>query len=203
MTRRPLRRDRQQHAGSAGRRALPVNARSTAASRGYGRHVGALTDRRVLIVGASKGLGAAFVDSLAREGAQVFAAARTIPSASELPRGVRAASCDVREPESCRAVVAECIDHLGGLDALVYAPGVAVVTELRDATSDHWRSVFETNVIGSGLVTAAAVDHLAATEGIAVFFSSVSAHVTPPWVGIGLYAASKAALEKSVQVWKL
>ena len=109
----------------------------------------------------------------------------------------------MREPESCRAVVAECIDHLGGLDALVYAPGVAVVTELRDATSDHWRSVFETNVIGSGLVTAAAVDHLAATEGIAVFFSSVSAHVTPPWVGMGLYAASKAALEKSVQVWKL
>ena len=165
--------------------------------------MGGLTDRRVLVVGASRGLGAAFVDRLAREGAQVVAAARSMPPSSEMPRGVRATRCDVRDPEACRAVVAECVDHLGGLDALVYAPGVTVVTELRDATPDHWRSVFETNVIGAGLVTAAAVDHLAASDGIAVYFSSVSAHVTPPWVGMGLYAASKAALEKSVQVWKL
>ena len=36
-----------------------------------------------------------------------------------------------------------------------------------------------------------------------MYLSSVSAHVTPPWIGMGLYAASKVALEKSVEVWKL
>src|SRR3954447_10081052 len=68
---------------------------------------------------------------------------------------------------------------------------------------EHWRTVFELNVFAANLVTAAAIPHLEASGGTAIFLSSVSAHVTPPWVGMGLYAASKVALEKTVEVWKL
>jgi NAD(P)-dependent dehydrogenase (short-subunit alcohol dehydrogenase family) len=45
--------------------------------------------------------------------------------------------------------------------------------------------------------------HLEASHGVAIYLSSVSAHVTPPWVGMGLYLASKVALEKCAEVWKL
>ncbi len=51
----------------------------------------------------------------------------------------------------------------------------------------------------AGAVTAAAIPHLEASGGVAIYFSSVSAHVTPPWVGMGLYAASTVALEKCVE----
>jgi len=168
--------------------------------------VGILEGRRLLVVGASRGLGRAFVTRLTTDGARVFAAARNTEQLAELAEGsdhVRVTRCDVRDPESCSEVVATAVNELGGLDGLVYAPGITVITELWKATPDHWRSVLETNVVGAALVTSAAIAHLEASDGAAIYLSSVSAHVTPPWIGMGLYAASKVALEKCVEVWKL
>lgn len=130
----------------------------------------------------------------------MVAAARTEPAGTA---GVHTLTCDVREPDSCAAVVTAAVAHLGGLDALIYAPGVTVITELKNASAEHWHTVLDTNLIGAGLVTAAAIEHLEATDGIVVFLSSVSAHLTPPWIGMGLYAMSKVALEKTAEVWKL
>jgi len=168
--------------------------------------VGVLEGRRLLVVGASRGLGRAFVKRLVADGARVVAAARDTEQLAQLAQEtdrVHATRCDVRDPESCTEVVATAVSALGGLDGLIYAPGITVVTELWKATPDHWRSVFETNVVGAGLVTAVAIPHLEASDGTAIYLSSVSAHVTPPWIGMGLYAASKVALEKCVEVWKL
>ena len=55
---------------------------------------------------------------------------------------------------------------------------------------------------GAALVTAAAVPHLHASSGTAVYLSSVSASQTPPWPGLGAYAVSKAALDKLVEAWR-
>ena len=65
-----------------------------------------------------------------------------------------------------------------------------------------WRRIFDTNVIGASLITAAALPHLAKSSGTAVYLSSVSASVTPPWPGLGAYAVSKAALDKLVEAWR-
>jgi NADP-dependent 3-hydroxy acid dehydrogenase YdfG len=62
--------------------------------------------------------------------------------------------------------------------------------------------VFDTNVTGAALVTTAALPHLTASAGTAVYFSSVSASQTPPWPGLGAYAVSKAALDKLVEAWR-
>jgi NAD(P)-dependent dehydrogenase (short-subunit alcohol dehydrogenase family) len=126
-----------------------------------------------------------------------------MPNDLEGGRRLHILTCDVRNPSSCTDAVQSAVELLGGLDGLIYAAGVTVVTELSEATSENWLKVMETNVIGAGLVTAAAAPHLEASEGVAVYLSSVSAHVTPPWIGMGLYAASKVALEKCVEVWKL
>ena len=165
--------------------------------------MGVLEGQRILVVGASRGLGQAFVRRLLLEGSSVVAAARTL--SQDLPSNdkVRQFTCDVRDPSKCVELVASAVDHLGALDALIYAPGVTVVTELQKASAEHWHTVLETNVVGAGLITASALPHLESSEGVAIYLSSVSAHVTPPWVGMGLYAASKVALEKCVEVWKL
>jgi NAD(P)-dependent dehydrogenase (short-subunit alcohol dehydrogenase family) len=169
--------------------------------------MGALDGKRALVVGASKGLGRAVALRLSREGAAVALAARSTELLEELQRECATeaivVACDVRDPDACEAVVARTTEAFGGLDALVYAPGKGVVSELWKTTQDQWRLALDINVVGAGLVTGAAVPHLEASQGAAIYFSSVSAHVLPPWIGMGLYLASKVALEKCVQVWKL
>jgi NAD(P)-dependent dehydrogenase (short-subunit alcohol dehydrogenase family) len=110
--------------------------------------------------------------------------------------------CDVTDEESCRSSIAEAAAGLGGIDALVYTPGIGPLAKLVDTDAETWRQVFETNVTGAALITTAAVPHLAETGGAAVYLSSVSASMTPPWPGLGAYAVSKAALDKLVEAWR-
>ena len=108
-----------------------------------------------------------------------------------------------RRRASCRSAIAEAADGLGGIDALVYTPGIGPLAKLVDTDADTWRRVFDTNVTGAALVTAAAVPHLAESAGAAVYLSSVSASQTPPWPGLGSYAVSKAALDKLIEAWRV
>jgi NAD(P)-dependent dehydrogenase (short-subunit alcohol dehydrogenase family) len=123
-------------------------------------------------------------------------------AAKEAGAGAVAITCDVTDEASCRSAIAEAVAELGGIDALVYTTGIGPLVRLADTDAETWRRVFDTNVTGAALVTAAALPHLAASAGTAVYFSSVSASQTPPWPGLGAYAVSKAALDKLVEAWR-
>src|SRR5207302_8111259 len=158
-----------------------------------------LDGRRVLVVGASRGIGRAIGLACSLEGASVAFAARTRARleavVAECEGKAVAVECDVRDGPSARAAVATAVAAIGGLDTLVYAAGIMPFTELPQATVDEWRDVFETNVIGAGVVTAAAVDELRDAGGHAIYLSSESAQYRPEaWRGIGVYVASKRAL---------
>ncbi|HET8618694.1 MAG TPA: SDR family oxidoreductase [Acidimicrobiales bacterium] len=159
-----------------------------------------------MVVGASSGLGRCLGIGLAQRGAQVALLARRRAmlddAAKEAGPGTLVVECDVTDGESCRSAVAEAAAGLDGIDALVYAPGIGPLAKLVDTDADTWHRVFATNVTGAALVTAAAVPHLAASGGAAVYLSSVSASHTPPWPGLGAYAVSKAALDKLVEAWR-
>jgi NAD(P)-dependent dehydrogenase (short-subunit alcohol dehydrogenase family) len=161
---------------------------------------------RTIVVGASSGLGRCIGVGLARRGARTALLARRLErleaAAAEAGPGTIALSCDVTSTESCRSAIDEAVAELGGLDALVYTPAIGPLSSLVDLDAATWREVFDTNVIGASLVTAAAVPHLAETEGVAIYLSSVSASLTPPWPGLGAYAVSKAALDKLVEAWR-
>jgi NAD(P)-dependent dehydrogenase (short-subunit alcohol dehydrogenase family) len=73
---------------------------------------------------------------------------------------------------------------------------------MADMDADTWRRVFDTNVTGAALATAAAIPHLTTSAGTGIYLSSVSASMTPPWPGLGAYAVSKAALDKMVEAWR-
>ena len=161
---------------------------------------------RTVVVGASSGLGRCIGIGLAQRGAKTALLARRQQrlegAAEEAGPGTLAITCDVTDAESCRSALSQAADGLGGIDALVYAPGVGPLVRLADMDADTWRHVFDTNVIGAALVTAAALPHLTESSGTAVYLSSVSASVTPPWPGLGAYAVSKAALDKLVEAWR-
>jgi NAD(P)-dependent dehydrogenase (short-subunit alcohol dehydrogenase family) len=161
---------------------------------------------RVVVVGASSGLGRCIGIGMAKRGASVALMARRRDklddAVAEAGAGARAIDCDVTDPASCRSAIEEAADALGGIDAIVYAPGIGPLARLVDTDADTWRRVFDTNVTGAALFTTAALPHLMASGGRAVFLSSVSASMTPPWPGLGAYAVSKAALDKLVEAWR-
>jgi NAD(P)-dependent dehydrogenase (short-subunit alcohol dehydrogenase family) len=161
---------------------------------------------RTVVVGASSGLGRCIAIGLAQRGSQVALLARRKArldsAAREAGPGTLAIACDVTDEASCRAAIEEAARSLGGIDALVYTPAVGPLSRLVDTDADTWRRVFDTNVTGAALITAATVPHLAATAGTAAFLSSVSASLTPPWPGLGAYIVSKAALDKLVEAWR-
>ena len=165
-----------------------------------------MTTLRVAVVGASSGLGRCIGVGLARRGAHVALMARRKDrlddAVAEAGEGTVAVRCDVTDQQSCTDAVEVAARALGGIDALVYAPGIGTLAKLADLDLDTWRRTFDTNVIGASLVTAAAIPHLQATSGTAIYLSSISASMTPPWPGLGSYAVSKAALDKLVEAWR-
>jgi NAD(P)-dependent dehydrogenase (short-subunit alcohol dehydrogenase family) len=161
---------------------------------------------RIVVLGASSGLGRCIGVGLAERGAHVALLARRRDrlevAAKEAGPDALAIECDVTDAESCRAAIADAAAGLGGIDGLVYAPGIGPLVRLVDTDAETWRRVFETNVTGAALVTAAAIPHLTESAGVAAYLSSVSASLTPPWPGLGAYAVSKAALDKLVEAWR-
>jgi NAD(P)-dependent dehydrogenase (short-subunit alcohol dehydrogenase family) len=117
--------------------------------------------------------------------------------------GAVAIECDVTDQASVTAAIAKAAADLGGIDALVYTPAVGPLARLADTDAETWNNVFATNVTGASLVTSAAISHLTESHGRALYLSSVSASLTPPWPGLGAYAVSKAALDKMVEAWRV
>jgi len=170
-----------------------------------------LATRRLLIVGASSGIGAATARAAIHAGAAVVLAARRVErlealvssAASATARGHGiAVPCDVRSPDSIAAAIDRAVDELSGLDTVLYATGITHLAPLAETRTDDWRALFETNVVGAALVTAAALPALrrASERGRVGYLSSHS--VPQPWPGLVAYAATKAALETMIQGWR-
>jgi NAD(P)-dependent dehydrogenase (short-subunit alcohol dehydrogenase family) len=167
-----------------------------------------LSGQRVLVLGASSGIGRAVAEVAANAGARLAVAARRGDRLEQLAASVcanggeaHALACDVARDADCRAVVERTLARLGGLDALVYAPGLSPLVRLTDATRDAWRDVLDTNLIGASQLTAAALPHLRTSRGRAVYVGSYSARQTLP--GIALYSVSKLALAGLVAAWRM
>ena len=146
---------------------------------------------RLLVVGASAGIGRAVATQAAAGGASVVAAARRGDRLAELD--AHQVVGDVTVDADCDRIVAEAVAHLGALDAVVYTVGASPLMPLADATSADWQSVFATNVIGAAQVITAAAPQLLATDGRAVVLSSKAA--TDPFPHLSLYSTSKVALD--------
>src|SRR6476660_23971 len=128
---------------------------------------------RVAVVGASGGLGRCIAVGLGRRGADVALLARRRErlesAAAEIGGHAVAFECDVTDEASCKSAMAGVAAALGGIDALVYCPGIGPLKRLVDVDAATWAHVFSTNVTGAALVTAAAVKHLEASNGAAAY----------------------------------
>jgi NAD(P)-dependent dehydrogenase (short-subunit alcohol dehydrogenase family) len=164
-----------------------------------------LKGRRVLVVGASAGIGRAFAVRALDVGAHVVVTSRradrldALLADADTDLGLVAVG-DVRKEEDCRRIVDEAASALGEIDLILYSAGVAPLEPLASTTAADWASVLETHVLGLHHVVQAALEHLSSAAVVAVLSSET---VGRPRSMMGAYGASKAALEESVRTWSI
>jgi NADP-dependent 3-hydroxy acid dehydrogenase YdfG len=157
--------------------------------------------RTALVTGASSGIGAATVRSLATAGFEVVAAARRLERCKEVARevGGRALRLDVTDPDS----VAEVVEALPDVSVLVNNAGGALGLEpVAEADEEKWLAMYETNVLGVVRVTKALLPALERSgDGHIVVTGSVAGVEVYP--GGGGYTAAKHAANAVVRTLRL
>ena len=159
-----------------------------------------LNGLRVLVTGASQGIGRGLGVIAAKRGCRVLAAARSQPLLDELAAEVRAAggtietvACDITKPADRQAMVDAAMRHFGGLDVLINNAGIGATGHFMDSDPETLRSIFETNFFGLTETTRAFLPLLrAGTTPAIVNISSVVGKRALP--ARSLYSASKFAV---------
>jgi short-subunit dehydrogenase len=120
---------------------------------GHRRQIAGL---RILITGASQGIGRALALEAARRGARVLAAARSEGLLAELAAEARSeghpidtVQADVTSPEDRQKMVEAASELLGGLDVLVNNAGIGATGHFAEAAPERLRKIFEVNFFGT------------------------------------------------------
>ncbi|BBX00946.1 short-chain dehydrogenase [Mycolicibacterium moriokaense] len=162
-----------------------------------------LAGKRVVVVGASAGIGRAFAVRAGKEGAKLVLAARRAEKLDEVVAeagtGTRVA-VDVRNPADCARLGAAAGEALGQIDILLICSGYAPLKMFTDTDAQDWRDVFETNVIGVHELIRAHLPSLTSTAIVAVLSSD---SVRYPHTALGAYSSSKAAMERCLVSWRM
>lgn len=164
--------------------------------------------RRVVVTGASSGIGAATVRRFAELGWQTVAVARREDRLRALAdeTGAHAVVCDVTDEEQVTRLAAE-VAATGGATGLVNNAGGALgVESVEHASNDDWRRMFEVNVIGLRSVTAALLPVLregARRTGWASILNLTSTAGHDAYPGGGGYNAAKFAAHAVTSVLRL
>lgn len=157
-----------------------------------------ITDKVVVITGASSGLGEATVRRLAREGARLVLGARRIDRlqalADELSLGSRAAlQTDVTSFEAVSRLVDHAVRLHGRIDVMLNNAGLMPHSPLERCKVEDWDRTIDVNLKGVLYGIGAALPHMKAQKsGHIINVSSVAGHKVGP--GGAVYAATKHAV---------
>ena len=165
-----------------------------------------LTGRRVLVVGASSGIGAATAHAAAAAGARVGLVARRRERLDSVLAGLpgtghAVAAADVTDPAALVAAVDSLATELDGLDDVVAAAGVMALGAVGGTDPETWRGLLDVNVTGLLATARAALPHLG-EGGTVVVLSSMSGRRVASAAG-GVYAASKHAAHAVAETLRL
>ncbi len=162
-----------------------------------------LVGKRIVVVGASAGIGRAFAVRAGKEGAKLVLAARREDKLAEVTKEAGAATpvvADVRRPQDCARVGDAARDALGEVDVLFISSGYAPLKMFADTDAQDWREVFETNVVGVHDTIRSVLPVLTPSAIVAALSSDSVRH---PHTALGAYSSSKAALERCLVSWRL
>ena len=159
-----------------------------------------MKDRRIILTGASEGIGRALALALASRGARLALAARDRERLESLAQECRARGgealavpTDVTNQQDLEWLVAETVKSFGGLDAVIHNAGITMWSRF-DALQDFtiFERIMEVNYLAPVRLTALTLPHLRQSRGLIVAIASLAGLTgVPERSG---YAASKHAM---------
>jgi NAD(P)-dependent dehydrogenase (short-subunit alcohol dehydrogenase family) len=159
-----------------------------------------MIDKRVIVTGASSGLGTHIVTHLVREGARVVAAARRGDRLAQLAEDLEGAAgelitttTDVTNAIDAARMADAALEAFGGVDALVNNAGMEIQGAIDQLSEADFETMLRTNVIGPYLCTRAVLPHMKTTGGSVINIGSTIVSRAPR-NRFG-YVAAKGALE--------
>ena len=153
-----------------------------------------VSGRRVLVTAGTKGVGAAVIEVLSENGAEIVTTARSIPRDSS--SGVHYIAADITTPEGCARVAQGTLDHLGGIDIIVNVLGGSQAPAGGFAALDdhEWSKEIDLNLMPAVRLDRALLPSmLAQRAGVIVHVTSIQ-NVLPLPESTIAYASAKAAL---------
>lgn len=159
-----------------------------------------MAGRRILVVGASSGIGQALALAVGAAGARVALAARRLALVAQAADEIRQAGgearsfpCDVTVAVEVQSLVDEAARWMGGIDAVFYLSGASPLVRVADASPAQWHELLATNLVGAATVVASSLTHLRrATAPVVVVTTTTMG--SAPWPWLTVYGSTKAAL---------
>ena len=170
-----------------------------------------LSDLKIIVTGAARGMGAHFATSLHDAGAHVVAGDVDEEALATLPAGIHKRKLDVTNEDEVEAFVKWADEQVGGVNGLINNAGIIRdqllvkkdrnTGEIKKFKSADWDAVLAVNLTGTMYMTRALVANMVAAErkgGVVVNVSSVSRHGNR---GQSNYVATKAAVAANTVTW--
>lgn len=159
-----------------------------------------LTEKVVLITGASSGIGEAAARHLAARGARVVLGARRTDRLEKLVAEIRAAggaaefrTLDVTKLDDVQAFAAFAQRKFGNIDVMINNAGVMPLSPLAELKIDEWNRMIDVNIRGVLHGIAAVLPHMTARKaGHIINVSSIAGHKV--WPACAVYSGTKFAV---------
>ena len=159
-----------------------------------------LTDKVAIVTGASRGIGRCTALALAKQGADLVVAARSLEPLQELVaeieamgRKALAVTGDAAVTEDAKNLIAAAVEKFGTVDILVNNAGITRDGLLLRMKDEDWDAVLDTNLKGAFVLIRAAAKYMSKQRsGRIINISSVVGEMGNP--GQANYCASKAGL---------
>jgi len=165
-----------------------------------------LSQKVILVTGASRGIGATIAKALAKEGAKVIvnyagsknAAKEVVADIKSTGGDAIALQADVTKPADVKALFDNAIAHYGRIDVLINNAGIMITKLLKDTTDEDFDRHFAINVKGTFNTMRESADRLADNGTILNLSTSVNRMMLP---GYSTYVATKSAVEQLTRVF--
>jgi 3-oxoacyl-[acyl-carrier protein] reductase len=171
--------------------------------------MGQLNGRRIVVTGSTRGLGRAFAEALAADGAKVVVNGTNGDLVDEVVSGITAAggtavACpgSVADDAIAERLVATAVEQFGGIDAVVNNAGIVRDRTLLNMTPDEFDEVIAVNLRGTWSVSRHAARAMR-DQGSGLLLQVISGSAFVGSVGQTNYAASKAGVMGMLYAWDL